>query len=120
MLARFENEDADQLLNTPELVSLLYGWMQGGGEEAAKRWVAALTDTPSGLVEFLSRVRGWRASNDRVYHPLNRRDVGRFTNYDEALQRLQEIVDDATAGADLRQKAQELLLAAQQDRNDDD
>ena len=118
MLRRFENENPARLLNTPELVSLLYGWVQGGGEEAARRWVATQTDTDRGLVDFLLRARGWRASNDRVYYPLSRRDVGRFLNYDEALQRLRAIIDDATATAELRRRAQELLQAAQQDRDD--
>jgi len=119
MLRRYEEADPDRLLNTPELVSLLYGWSQGGGEEAARNWVAARTETDRGLLDFLSRARGWRASNDRVYYPLSRQDIGRFMNFDEALRRLQQIADNVETRPEDRQRARDLLQAAQLDRDDD-
>ncbi len=81
----------------------------------ARKWVQAITKTDDGLLAFLQRARGWIAENDRVYYPLQRRDLKNFLDYDEAVQRVQNISTDESVSSEDRQLANELLKAFRQD-----
>ncbi|MBS0234834.1 MAG: AAA family ATPase [Proteobacteria bacterium] len=119
MLQRFRDADPVALMNAPELISLLYGWFQGGDQEGARAWVRARIQDDGGLLDFLARARGWRATGNRVLRPLNRRDLGNFLDYDVAIARLGQIENNPNASAEDRQLARELLDAARADRRDD-
>jgi hypothetical protein len=92
MLCRYRASAPETLLAVPNLVGLLYGWQQGAGNDEAREWVQAQTQTVRGLLKFLSSARGWRQINDRTYYPLQRRELGNFLDYDAALQRLRLVL----------------------------
>jgi hypothetical protein len=111
MLQRYREMPPEELLRVPELLSLLYAWLQGGGTGEPEQWVKGQTETDAGLLAFLSRVRGWGAGIDGVYHPLRRSDLARFLDYDAAVRRLEVVSRDLTASEEDRKLASELLMA---------
>ncbi|HST09665.1 MAG TPA: P-loop NTPase fold protein [Terriglobales bacterium] len=115
MLARFRTTEPAVLFAVPNLISLLYARLQGARNDEVRGWVEAQTQTDRGLLDFLLRARGWRASNGVVYHPLQRRDLTNFLDYDLALARLRRIAEAPETGKEDRQIALELLQAADQD-----
>ncbi len=118
MLGRYLSASAKQLLNVPNLMSLLYGWQQGSGTDEAKKWVEAQTAADAGLLAFLSRARGRVVSSaDGVYYPLKRHDLERFLNYEDALQRVRHIESNADTQAADRELAKELLVAFDQGKS---
>jgi hypothetical protein len=115
MLARYRTTEPAVLFAVPNLISLLYAWLQAARNDEVRGWVEAQTQTDRGLLDFLLRARGWRASNGVVYHPLQRRDLTNFLDYDLALARLRRIAEAPETGNADRQIALELLQAADQD-----
>ena len=120
MFERYRNAPPAEILAVPNLISLLYGWAQGTGTDEARRWVVAQTATDAGLLAFLARARGWRATNDVVYYPLKQTDLANFLDYDDAVHRVQRIAASPDAPADHRRLAAELIEAFGQDRRDRD
>jgi hypothetical protein len=113
LLGRFKSTERDSLVNTPELLSLMYGWMECGDEAGVLEWVREQEATDTEFLALLSACRGWMQS-DRVYHPLNRRDLRRFLDFDAALERLKRISEDTGDRTDDEKKlAEELLKAAE-------
>jgi hypothetical protein len=118
LLDRFRSTERDRLVGTPELLSVMYGWMECGDEEGVLDWVREQQATDSGFLALLSACRGWMQS-DKIYHPLNRRDLKNFLNFDEALERLTLIAEDmANRTDDERELAKELLKAAEIGKDD--
>jgi hypothetical protein len=119
MLKRFSETPPDKLMRAPNLMSLLYGWMQGGGADEARQWVEKQTSTDSGLLTFLSHARGWAAnSNIGVYYPLRKNDLQNFLDYEEAVRRVRAIAASSTASEADRDLAAELLVAIDQGQPD--
>lgn len=120
MLKRFSETPPDELMRAPNLMSLLYGWKQGGGADEARRWVESQIRTDSGLLTFLSHARGWAAnSNVGVYYPLRRNDLQNFLDYEEAVRRVRAIAASSAASEADRELAAELLRAVKQARETD-
>jgi hypothetical protein len=112
MLGRYRAMLPAELIQVPNLMTLLLVWQRGSDTDQARKWVETQTVTDTGLLLFLSRVRGWAASsNIGVYYPLRRRDLENFLDYDDALRRVQAISTRADASEADRQLASELLQA---------
>lgn len=111
MLERYTSMPPLELRKAPNLISLLYGWEQAAGNEDAKNWARANTQSDEDLLIFLARARGWSSGNYGVRYPLNRRDIGHFLDYDAVRQRIRNISEDTHANAHQRQLAAELLDA---------
>lgn len=116
MLKRYSETPPAELMRVPDLLSLLYAWLQGGGADEPKQWVKAQTQTDPGLLAFLSRTRSWAAARS-VYYPLKRRNLENFLDFDKAVQRLKAISSNAEAAEADRQLASELLIAVEQDKD---
>jgi hypothetical protein len=116
MRGRFADTDCSVVLHSPHLGGLLFGWIQGGGAEDAKKWVNDRVATEHGLLDFLSRVRGWASSSGiGVYYPLRRKELKHFFNdVDAAYQRVLAIRDDPHAQPALKKLAKEIAVAFQQ------
>lgn len=115
MLNRYAEAPTETLLNVPSLLNLLFAWMQGANNDAAKNWARSVVQSDAGLVQFLSKVRGWsNSSSHGVRYPLNRKDLEYFIDTVEAEKRLRRISADHTAAPQLRDRASELLAAFQQ------
>lgn len=113
VLQRFTRSSTAELLKLPNLLSLLYGWKQGANNDDARDWVEIATRTDAGLLEFLSRVRGWSAGTGGVRYPLRRSDLENFLDYEAARLRVEQMSNDGTRGIESRKLAAELLLAFQ-------
>jgi predicted KAP-like P-loop ATPase len=114
VLDRYRDMSSDDLMRVPELLSLLYAWLQGGRPDEARQWVEKQTATDAGLLSFLSRVRSWMDVNGTQYYPLKRRDLQSFLDFDRATQRLQTIAANNDVPTTQRALAQELLAAITQ------
>jgi predicted KAP-like P-loop ATPase len=111
LLERFRQADRKKIIKTPEVLSLMFGWLQAGDKDGVLEWVREQQSTDSGFLELLSACRGWMQS-DKTYHPLNRRDLNQFLDFDQALKRLRLIADNNDKLKAERALARELLEAA--------
>jgi predicted KAP-like P-loop ATPase len=116
MLGRYRTTSSDTLLEVPNLVSLLYGWLQGSRTEEARSWSMNQVQSDAGLLKYLSRARGWAAS-DKVYYPLKAKDLENFIDVADAQARVKRIADDEEASEECRAVAQELLSAFEEGRD---
>jgi hypothetical protein len=116
MFKRYREIQAGDLMRAPDLLTILFAWHQGGGADEVRNWVEAQTRTDAGLLQFLSRTRGWAAGSEGVYHPLKRRELEHFLDFDRALQRLAAIADNPNSTESERKHASELIEAAEQDK----
>jgi hypothetical protein len=116
MLGRYRKTPPQELMRVPQFLSLLYAWRQGGDPEEVRAWVKQQTVTVDGLLLFLSSIRGWRATNGHVYHPLRKVDLESFLDVDDALHRLEAVSKSADAAEDQRKLVSELLKAVEQGR----
>lgn len=112
LLKRFNSSDRERIIDTPEVVSLMYGWHQSGNEKGVLEWVQEQQETDEGFLKLLNACRGVRYS-DKTYYPLNKRDLKVFMDYDEALKRLKYISENADRNDEERTLANELLQAAE-------
>jgi len=100
------------------LISLLYGWEQAAGNDDAKNWVRANTQSDDDLLAILARSRGCTSGSYGIQYPLKRQDIGHFLDYDAARQRVRDFAERPDANANHRRIAAELLEAfAQGDRD---
>lgn len=99
---------ADDLLETPRLLSVLYGWEQAVGPEPVLRWVANQIDSDEGLLALLDAMRSWQATNGTVHFPLSRTNVVHFVG-EAGLQHLTRIASDRKSPDAVRQKASQLV-----------
>lgn len=112
MLRRYQETPPQDLLRVPNLLGVLFGWQQGGGEEEARRWVADRIETDTGLLALLSRVRGWvSSSNIGVHYPIRRRELSYFLDFDDAERRVRAISANELASEADRRLALELMVA---------
>jgi hypothetical protein len=117
MLERNRSADPEVLLNVPNLLSLLYGWLQGGGRDKVREWVAARINTDAGLVALLWRLRGYgNASDICEYFPLRKRDLDHFMDFADAERRVIAVRNNLQAPEDQRRLAEELATAIEQGR----
>ena len=112
LLERFRSTDRHRIVDTPEALSLMYGWMQAGDEAGVLEWVREQQTTDAGFLTLLSACRGWMQS-DKTYYPLKRRDLKHFMDFDKALERLRGISENTDRTEDERALAEELLEAAE-------
>src|SRR5436190_303761 len=88
---------------------------QSSGTDELRRWVASQTMSDTGLLCFLSRVRGWAASsNIGLYYPLRSRDLKNFLDFESAVRRVETISKSDATPKDQRKLASELLMAIEQ------
>ena len=112
LLERFKSTDRNRIIDTPEVLNLMYGWLQAGDEAGVVEWVREQQTTDVGFLTLLVACRGWLQS-DKTYYPLNRRDLKHFMDFDEALERLKGISENSGRSKDERALAEELLKAAE-------
>ena len=108
---RLNGPERGAIIESPDLMSFLYRWMQSGGEEAMREWLVNEVVDDGRLMALLENCRGYRLS-DRVYRPLNKRDISTLMDFDDMRQRLKGITENNSLPAGQRAKAKELLEAA--------
>lgn len=118
MLGRYTSMPPQELRKAPNLIRLLYGWEQAAGNDDAKNWVQANTQSDDDLLAMLARARGLKSGSYGIQYPLTRREIGHFLDYDAARQRVRDIADHPDANANHRRLAAELLVAFAQSERD--
>jgi len=108
---RLSSCDQGNIIDAPDLMSFLYRWKQSGGEKAMREWLANEIADDRRMMILLEKCRGYRLS-DRVYRPLNKRDIATIMDFDVMKQRLKSIAENSGWAAGERAKALELLEAA--------
>ena len=93
-----------------DALTVLWAWADLGGLDGAAAWCASQIETDEGLVGLLEQLRGWMASGDVVYYPLDRPSIGPFVDFDEARKRIATLKD---SGGTLSERAAELFRAFQ-------
>lgn len=112
ILRRFSETPAEKIMETPDLLSLLYCWQQGAKNEDAAEWVKRNTRSDEQLIRFLSRVRGVRHRDSfGLHYPLIKRELAPFIDCEESLRRVKEIAERENASVELKIPAKELLTA---------
>lgn len=119
MRRRLDNASPVDLLETPELLSLLFGWKQIGGGEQAKAKVSVIVENDEQFLRFLSVCRGWSSRSSRrrgneVLRPLRRHEIENFLDIDQATKRLAGIVRNANTSEEDRLLAESLIVAFEQ------
>lgn len=112
MAKRLQGDDQDRILNLPNLLSFLFGWFQIREEEAVRNWLENNSKTNDEMMELLDRCRGWLLS-DKLYRPLNRRELGQIMDFNSFEQRLKSINSDPMTPEHERGWAKELLSAVE-------
>jgi predicted KAP-like P-loop ATPase len=118
LIRRIRAEPPENIMEVPRLPSILYTWKRLSNDEEVRNWCSERTRTDEGLLEFLSKSRGWVSSSSLgIYYPLNKQTISDFIDYDDAVARVQKLAGSAK---DRRTKelAEELTVAFQQGAKD--
>lgn len=101
----------DRLPLMPDFAAYIYGWRDLSGIAAPKRWVRKKAATDEGFLFILEKLRSWAVS-DKVYYPLSKQAVSIFLDWNETIQRLENLADTKHA-----EMVKDLKLAIQQGRH---
>lgn len=94
MLDRYRAMTVKEVLGSPNPVSLLFAWRQGGDELGPRRLVQNNIVSDEGLVETLECLVSPVESSDRgVYYVLKKSELSNFFDFEDAMRRLKEISD---------------------------
>lgn len=94
MLDRYRAMTVKEVLGSPNPVSLLFAWRQGGDELGPRRLVQNNIVSDEGLVETLECLVSPVESSDRgAYYVLKGRELSNFLDFEDAMRRLKEISD---------------------------
>ena len=55
-LEMLQNEDPEILLKVPDILSLLFSWLQAGDKEGVRTWISSQSRTDQGLLQLLDRM----------------------------------------------------------------
>lgn len=115
MLARYASLGMGAILATPDPLSLLYGWIQGGGAEQARTAVEDWTADDGRLLEFLGDVGSTlRSSTDGDTQIIRRENLEAFFDVEALRGRVTAL---ANAAGPLQEQAKEILKRIDQGRS---
>lgn len=115
MLARYASLGMAAILATPDPLSLLYGWIQGGGAEQARSAVEDWTADDGRLLEFLGEVgTTLRSSTDGETQIIRKENLEAFFDLEALRGRVTAL---ANAAGPLQERAREILERIDQGRS---
>lgn len=110
-IKRARTTDKNYIVESPDLMSVFFGWQQSGNESSLQHWIGEQSNTDSEFLKMLNGCRSWMHS-DKTYYPLKKSELEVFIDYETAMKRLEKISkDDRSSPAD-QALALELLEAA--------
>ena len=113
MLARYRTMSASEIFESPNPISLLFAWNQGGDEEGARKLIQANIVTDHGLVETLEGLTSTIESSSRGrLNVLKKQNLEPFLDYESVRQRMAGLREDSNLG----QRAERLAVAFDQAR----
>lgn len=110
-LNRLAKAIPSDLLQVPHFLSLMYAWHDVGHKEDALLWISQQTESDSGFLDVLERMKSWsKSSSEGVKYTLRTETLNTFFAGIEAVRdRLKTISGDKNGQADLRSRAEVLL-----------
>ena len=110
-LKRLAEAVPPDLLQVPHFLSLMFAWHQVGDEEGALGWISQQTESESGFLDVLERMKSWsESSSEGVQYKLRPETLDTFFGGVAIVHdRLQTISGDNSGQADLRSRAEVLL-----------
>ena len=114
MLKRYQALSAEEFLDIPQPLSLLFAWRQAGDMEGARQFVSSNINTNEEFVRmleiFLSTVT---SSNRGVYKVLRKDNIEKFLDYERSIERINSLREDPELG----DRANQLATAVKLDRS---
>ena len=100
MLDRYRKMTADEVLDSPQPVSLLFAWLQGGDKNGPRRLVETEIASDEGLVKTLERFTSMVDTSDRGrVQVLKENNLSSFMNYETAKSRISKLREHGQLGA---------------------
>lgn len=110
MLGRYQHMTIDEVLKTPDAISLLFAWRQGGDEDGPRQLIGDAVQADDGLMDILHRMAHPVWSTRGAYEVLKRNHLEPFLDFDAAKGRVQALADHA-ASSETRAEAKIILQA---------
>jgi hypothetical protein len=105
MLARYQAMSASDVFCSPDPVSLLFAWRQGGDEQGPHRLIETNIVSDEGLVETLEHFTGTIYSSRGIFDALKKENLSPFMDYENASHRIHALKDHNDLGARAKQLA---------------
>jgi hypothetical protein len=106
MLARYRAMSASDVFPSPDPVSLLFAWRQGGDEQGPRRLIETNIVSDEGLVETLEHLTTTIYSSDRgKVNVLKKENLAPFIDYGNVTQRIYSLKNHNDLGARARRLA---------------
>jgi hypothetical protein len=106
MLARYRAMSANDVFRSPDVVSLLFAWLQGGDEQGPRRLVERNIVSDEGLVETLEHLTSTIYSSHRGKLDVLKKDnLAPFLDYENVAQRIYDLKNHNDLGARARRLA---------------
>ena len=100
MLARYRAMSASDVFRSPDPVSLLFAWRQGGDEQGPRRLIKTNIVSDESLVETLEHLTTTIYSSDRgKVDVLKKENLAPLMDYENATQRIHALKDHNDLGA---------------------
>jgi hypothetical protein len=108
MLNRYRAMSAHDVLGSPNPISLLFAWQQGGDEQGPRLLLEANIVSDDGLVETLEHLTSTIESSERgKFDVLKRENLAPFLDYETIVQRIHNLKKHDNLG----ERAQQLAVA---------
>lgn len=108
LLSRFKGKDRAKIINVPDALGLMYGWLQSGDEHGVREWIGEQSETDAKFLKFLNKCRPLSRGNGS--NPVEYRWVLKgLMDVNKALERLQKISNNQENTESERKLAEELL-----------
>ncbi|MBZ9600495.1 KAP family P-loop NTPase fold protein [Phyllobacterium chamaecytisi] len=105
------SETQNQISEMPDVSAYLFGWRDLSGSEPVTAWVQEYAESNKGFLDLLQHLRSW-ALSDRVYYPLHRSSVTAFFDWEQVLERLDDL-----SHTEFAEKVSDIQLAIKQGEN---
>jgi KAP family P-loop domain len=106
MLTRYQAMSASDVFRSPDPVSLLFAWRQGGDEQGPRRLIETNIVSDDGLVETLEHLTTTIYSSDRgKVDVLMKGNLAPFLDYENAIQRIHALQNHDDLGTRARRLA---------------
>jgi hypothetical protein len=105
MLARYRAMSASDVFRSPDPVSLLFAWRQGGDEQGPRRLIEANIVSDDGLVETLEHLTSTIYSSRGKFDALKKEYLAPFMDYENVTQRIDALKNHNDLGARARRLA---------------
>jgi hypothetical protein len=99
LLERYRSMSFQDIISSPDPISLLFAWTQGGDENGPRDLLMHHAESDEGFLDALECLMSWINSSDRGrFKVLKKENLEGFMDLDSATARLHGLVDDPHLG----------------------